>query len=316
MKYLIIGGTRIFGEPLIDLILTSNPSDKILATYRAGEKYFERDRLSWTELDVRDTNEMDKVVEMADADVIYHFATQDSVGYAWEHPVETVDINVVGTINLLNAVKKLPTAKTTRIVIGGSGEEYGRIAFSDLPMREDVRPNPVNIFGATKACQTMFARLYVQAYDMDIVILRTFNETSEKQDERFSISSFCRQFVAIERGQQKPVIYIGNVHNRRDFTDVYDLSKAFQLVGLKGKKGEIYNAARGKGISLKEIVEILEKLTGIQVELRMDNERVRPIDIPAAIANILKIERDTGWKASIPIEETLKRMLERWRGKL
>lgn len=314
MRYLIIGGTSVFGERLVDLLLAKENTDLVVATSLLGEDKYSRNKLIWKELDLRDVELTNRVVKESLADVIFDFATQNSVGYSWDHPTETVDINVVGTINLLNAVRDF--SEKSRLVIGGSGEEYGKLAFSELPVKEETNPNPNNIYGATKACQTMFAKLYHQAFGMDIVVLRTFYETSVDQDERFAISSFCKQFAEIEKGIKKPIIDAGNVCNIRDFTDVTDIVSAFDLVSQYGKSGEIYNAARGKAITLLDIIKILTDITGIETEIKMNSIRVRPMDSPAMVANVQKIKEDCGWTAKRPIEETIGGILEYWRQKV
>lgn len=310
MRYLIIGGTSVFGPGLIDRLLRKPETEAVIATKLPSEAGFDRDGLQWRDLDVRSETDVNQIVSSAKADVIFDFATQDSVGYAWKEPIETVDINVAGTINVLNAVRDF--SPETRLIIAGSGEEYGRMDFSDIPIREDINPQPNNIYGATKACQTMFAKLYYQAYDMDIIVIRTFYETSVLQDDRYAISSFCRQFAEIKAGLREAVLKTGNLNNIRDFTDVEDLVRAFYLVAEKGKSGEVYNAARGRATALLDIIGILEALTGIRVEIQADSSRFRPMDAPAVVADVRKIEADCGWKAEIPLEKTIEKMLVHW----
>jgi len=311
MKYLIIGGKSFLGEPLADRLLKKDNTEEIIATKLPREKAFERERMSWTDLDLRDYEETVRVVKEADADVIFDFATEDSVAYAWKNPKETVDINIIGTINLLNSLRELQ--KKPRLVIGGSGEEYGRVDFDCIPINENGVPKPVNIYGATKASQTMFAKLYARAYDMDIVVVRTFNYTASSQGDRFAVSNFCHQFVKIEKGEQNPVVHVGNINNRRDFTDVDDLVRAFEMIAEKGKTGEVYNAARGEATSLKEIIDMLQDITGIKVDIKMDRSKVRPIDPPVLCADISKIEQEIGWRAEISIEQILRNLLGYWR---
>lgn len=311
MRYLVIGGNSIFGTRLIDNLLAGKQTEFVTTTRLPDENEYQRERLEWEVLDLRDVEKTIEVVKNAGGDVIFDLATQDSVGFSWKQPTETVEINVVGTINLLNAVRDY--SPKSRLVIGGSGEEYGRIPFSNLPIAEETAPLPVNIYGATKASQTMFAQLYHRAFGLDIVVLRTFYETSVKQNERFAVSSFCKQFAEIEAGMREPVIYTGNLSNSRDFTDVEDLIKAFLLIAEKGKSGEVYNAARGQSTSLLDVIRILENLTGIQVDIRMVAERVRPIDAPSVVADVKKIREDTGWKAVIPVESTVEQLLNFWR---
>ena len=159
----------------------------------------------------------------------------------------------------------------------------------------------------------MFAKLYHRAYGIDVIVIRTFNETSPLQDERWAISSLCKQFVRIERGEQNHTIHVGNTNIIRDFTDVDDLVRAFELVAKTGKSGEVYNAARGSGMSVREIISCLEEITGIKVNIVTDKSKVRPIDTPSVIADVNKIKEDSGWKTEIDIKTTLEKMIEKWR---
>ena len=311
MRYLIIGGTSIFGEGLIDSLLSKDSTEKIIATKLASEKSIDRENLEWKDLDLRNAEETNMILEEAAADIIFDLAAQDSVGYSWKKPVDTVDVNVVGTINLLNALRD--KSPNSRLVIGGSGEEYGMLPFSELPVREDTITHPNNIYGATKASQTMFAKLYHDAFNLDIVILRVFYGISTKQGEKFAVSSFCKQFAEIEAGLKEPVIYVGNINNLRDFTDIDDIVEAYLSVAENGKSGEIYNAARGDKTSLLDVIYMLEELTDITVEIHAETERVRPMDSPAMIADTSRIKKDTGWEARTPIQETIEKMLDYWR---
>ncbi len=313
MRYLIIGGASVFARPLIERLISG--VNFIVATKMSDENSYMTDDIQWVDLDIRDYKAIVDVLQNYKSDVIFHLAQQDSVGYAWKNPNETVDVNVIGTINLLSAVRECCLEQSPRIVIGGSGEEYGAVPFSELPVPEDKRGKPANIFGATKACQTMLCKLYAKAYDMDIVILRTFNETSIEQGDSFSISNFCHQFALIEAGQMDQVIKVGNINNKRYFTDVRDLARAFELVAQKGESGEVYNAARNELLSLKDLIDILVDLTGIDVEIKMENSRVRPMDTLAIAGSSSKLN-NLGWEAEIGMRETLAELLKMWREKI
>ncbi len=315
MKYLIIGGTSVFVNPLQENLKKYVDTDQIVVTTRSEIKCTESDPLvNHLQINILDPIEVGQLVKEVHPDVIFDLETQDSVGYAWTYPNETVDLNIIGTINILNAVKELDYKP--RLIIGGSGEEYGDPGFDHLPLIEDETPRPVNLFGATKACQTMFAKLYHRAFGLDVIVLRTFNETSKEQDDKWAISSFARQFVKMERGEQEPILHVGNTNIIRDFTNVDDLAKAYIMVAEKGKNGEVYNAARGEGVSIKDVIEGLEDITGLTVSIRSDKSKVRPIDVPCIIADVKKIEQDTGWKAEVTLKDTLVELVEKWRREL
>ena len=314
MRYLIIGGTSVFAELLTDRLIKKGNTEKVVLTKLPDENGFFRDNIEWYDLDIRLGEDVNHVVAQAKADVIFDFEGQNSVGYSWREPIETVDINISGTINLLNAVRDF--SSHSRLIVGGSGEEYGGTDFSAIPLREESTPHPNNIYGATKACQTMFAKLYHQAFGLDIIVVRAFYEISVLQDEKFAIPSFCRQFSEMAAGKRDTVIYAGNLNNSRDFTDVRDLVRAFEAVAEKGRSGEVYNAARGEATTLLHIVRILEGLTGIHVTIKADADRFRPMDAPAVAADVSKIEKDCGWKAEIPLEDTIEKLLDYWKKKV
>jgi GDP-4-dehydro-6-deoxy-D-mannose reductase len=311
MKYLVVGGLEVFSEALIECLLKKSDTELVAVTKDEDERQYEKNRLKWYDLNLNNLEDVAGVLNDVRPDVIYYLNVQDSVGQAWKNPNETVNINIIQTINVLNAVKDLDYKP--RLIIAGSGEEYGDLGFDHLPLKENETPHPVNIFGATKACQTMFAKLYHRAYAMDVIVLRTFNETSPKQDDRWAISSFCKQFVKMERGEQPRIIHVGDTNIVRDFTDVDDLVRAFDLVTQKGKSGEVYNAARGEGVSITEIISLLEEITGIEVEVCTDKSKVRPVDIPGSIADVRKIKADTGWEATVDIRTTLEKLIIKWK---
>lgn len=311
MNYLIVGGTSLFGSRMTEHLQSTDPSAHITATKLPTEAEPDLPNVRWADVDVMDTLSIVNVLQESRPNVIFNFAVQNSVGYAWTNPGATVDVNVIGALNLLDAVRQLDYQPT--VVLAGSGEEYGRMPFDRLPQSEDVRPNPGNIFAASKVCQAMMARIYCRAYGMRIIVLRTFNEIGPGQSGRFVVSNFCRQFAMIEAGKAEPVLHTGNINIERDFTDVRDLVRAFALVAAQGRPGEIYNAGRGAAVSIRRVLEILQELTGLHVEIRTAAERIRPIDTPKFEADVHKIFADTGWKAEIPLEQTVADMLAYWR---
>lgn len=314
MRSLIIGGTSLFGSRLAAYLQQQDPDARITATKLPTEAMPEVQGVQWADVDVLDTLSIVAVLKKAQPQVVYNFAVQNSVGYAWVNPGATVDVNVTGALNLLDAVRQLDYKPT--VVLAGSGEEYGRMSFDKLPQAEDAHPYPGNIFAASKVCQTMMAKIYRRAYGMELIVLRTFNEIGPGQSGRFAVSNFCRQFALIEAGKAERVLHTGNVNIERDFTDVRDLVRAFALVAEKGRPGEVYNAGRGHAVAIRDVLEMLQKLTGIPVELRADAERIRPIDTPKFEADVTKIFTDTGWKAEIPLEKTVEDMLNYWRKKV
>ena len=241
-------------------------------------------------------------------DYIFHLAAQSSVGIAWKNPTLTIDINIKGSVNVMDAVREL--YYKPRILLIGSGEEYGYIQEGEIPIREENRLRPGNIYAATKACQNMIGSIYAQAYDMEIMMVRAFNHIGPEQSPTFVVSDFCRQVAEIEKGQREPVIYVGNLNAQRDFTDVVE---AYSLLAEYGLPGETYNVGRGKAVSIEEILEMVISLSDEEIKVEIDRNKLRPVDVPVIEADISKINRLTGWKPRIPLAQTVKETLDYWR---
>lgn len=244
-------------------------------------------------------------------DYIFHLAAQSSVGIAWKNPTLTIDINIKGSVNVMDAVREL--YYKPRILLIGSGEEYGYIQEGEIPIREENRLRPGNIYAATKACQNMIGSIYAQAYDMEIMMVRAFNHIGPEQSPTFVVSDFCRQVAEIEKGQREPVIYVGNLNAQRDFTDVRDVVEAYSLLAEYGLPGETYNVGRGKAVSIEEILEMVISLSDEEIKVEIDRNKLRPVDVPVIEADISKINRLTGWKPKIPLAQTVKETLDYWR---
>ena len=244
-------------------------------------------------------------------DYIFHLAAQSSVGIAWKNPTLTIDINIKGSVNVMDAVREL--YYKPRILLIGSGEEYGYIQEGEIPIGEENRLRPGNIYAATKACQNMIGSIYAQAYDMEIMMVRAFNHIGPEQSPTFVVSDFCRQVAEIEKGQREPVIYVGNLNAQRDFTDVRDVVEAYSLLAEYGLPGETYNVGRGKAVSIEEILEMVISLSDEEIKVEIDRNKLRPVDVPVIEADISKINRLTGWKPKIPLAQTVKETLDYWR---
>lgn len=316
-KSLIIGGTSLFGRYLIPRLIRRG--EDVTATYLKKTdienddlvKYAGSEKCTeWVEMDVLDKEGIISVLKSYMPDVIYDLAVQNSVGYAWKEPAETVDINVIGALNLFDAVRSIDGYKP-RIIMAGSGEEYGRNDFDRIPMSEELQPRPNNIFASTKVCQALLANIYHRAYGLDVITLRTFNEIGPGMSKRFSVSNFCMQFArAAKEGRKKFKLHVGNINIERDYTDVRDLTQAFIEIADKGKGGEIYNAGRGNAVSVRNVIEMLEEISGVKADIIVDPSRMRPIDTPKFESDNSKIEKDTGWRAVYSLRDTIKDMYD------
>ena len=262
-----------------------------------------------------DKDSITAVVNSIMPDIIYHLAAQSSVAVSWKKPQLTAEVNVIGTINLLESLIEAEK-KDIRTVLVGSGEEYGFIRQGACPLSEEEVLNPGNIYAATKACQGMLGEIYARAYKMDIVMVRAFNHSGPEQADIFVISDFCKQAAEIEKGMREPVISVGNLEAMRDFTDVRDVVRAYRLLGEKGRSGRVYNVGRGKAVKIQYILDTVLESAETAIEVKRDPNRMRASDIPVIEPDVSKIYADTGWKAEISMEQTIKDTLNYWRSKL
>ena len=311
MKALIIGAAGFAGGYLIRELVSAGW--EVHASCLANEEI--KEDCTVHALDIMDKGQILSVVNSVMPDVIYHLAAQSSVAVSWKKPQLTAEVNVIGTINVLEALREAEK-KDIRIVLTGSGEEYGYIREGACPLSEDEVLRPGNIYAATKACQGMIGEIYAKAYKMDIVMVRAFNHSGPEQADIFVISNFCKQAAEIEIGLKEPVIHVGNLEAMRDFTDVRDVVRAYRLLGEKGKSGQTYNVGRGKAVKISRILEMILEMAEMNIEVRSDPDRMRASDIPIIEPDVSKIYADTGWKAEISMEQTIRDTLNSWRTKL
>lgn len=308
MKALIIGGGGFAGGYLINEL--SGNGWEVHATCLEGEKI--NGNCSVSILNIMDTNSISDVIRDTAPDVIFHLAAQSSVALSWKKPQLTAEVNVIGAVNVLEAVRNCEK-KDMRIIMIGSGEEYGFIRKDACPLKESEALRPGNIYAATKACQEMIGQIYARAYGLDIILVRAFNHSGPGQESIFVISDFCRQIAEIERGERSPEICVGNLEAMRDFTDVRDIVRGYRLLALKGISGKVYNIGRGKAVKISSILETALKLSTASITIKQDNSRMRASDIPIIEPDISEISGDTGWSAAISVEQTIEDTLNFWR---
>lgn len=316
MTALIIGAAGFVG-PYLSSACQRNLNCHVIATKMKGEHLTlptdNNHTVCITDLDIMDNAAVFELLKQYCPDYIFHLAAQSSVAYSWRNPGLTVDVNIKGALNVLEAIRKMEN--TPRTLIIGSGEEYGRINKVDIPIKETQCLRPGNIYAATKACQNMISTIYAKAYGLNVVMTRSFNHIGPNQAPIFVVSDFCYQVSKIEKGEQEPVIRVGNLSAKRDFTDVRDVVNAYTSLIRKGIAGETYNIGSGKAMSIKEILSLILAQSKVDIDVEVDKGKLRPIDVPIIEADNEKIVRVTAWKPKISITETIRDMLTYWRAK-
>lgn len=270
-----------------------------------------KDAIQIHNLDIMDKEAIVSLLFEVRPDYIFHLAAQSSVGLAWKNPGLTIDVNIKGSVNVMDAIREL--YYKPRVLLIGSGEEYGHIKAGETPIGEANMVRPGNIYAATKACQNMIGNIYARAYDMEVVMVRAFNHIGPTQAPMFVVADFCKQVAEIELGMREPVMYVGNLEAKRDFTDVRDVVRAYALLAEQGIAGETYNVGSGHAISIREILDRIIAMSGSDIAVEIDANKLRPVDVPIIEADISKIKDLTGWMPEISLEQTIRETLDYWR---
>ncbi|MBR6419107.1 MAG: GDP-mannose 4,6-dehydratase [Oscillospiraceae bacterium] len=312
MKTLVIGAAGFVGGHLIDA-LSQEHAAEIFATKLPAET-LSRDDCTVCDLDICDADAVLACMQTVQPDRIVHLAAQSSVALSWKNPGLTANVNIMGTLHVLDAMRQaVPGA---RLLLVGSGEEYGAVKPEQCPVSEAAALSPANMYAATKVCTEELARFYARSYALHIVMTRSFNHFGPGQSETFVLADFCRQASAIALGIQAPVIRTGNLSAKRDFTDVRDIVRAYLLLLEQGTPGEVYNVGSGKARAVAELLEMIRAQAETAFTVETDPARFRPVDVPLIEPDITKLMRDTGWQPRIPTEQTIADTLAFWRGKL
>lgn len=260
--------------------------------------------------DLTDYRSVRDALESAQPGCVFHLAGQSSAGLSWSNPQMTFDVNVTGSLNLLEAVREADAS--IPILMIGSSDEYGKVGEKDCPLKETFVPRPANPYAISKLAQEELCKLYVEAYGMHIVMTRSFNHTGPRQKKGFVIPDFCSRIVEMEQ-TGRHIMNVGNLSAKRDFSDVRDIVRAYRLLMERGSAGEIYNVGSGKAYQIRELLEMLVDMSGVEIEIYQDPEKMRPIDLPLIQSDIGKLAERTGYEPEYDIRQTLEGTLHYWR---
>jgi GDP-4-dehydro-6-deoxy-D-mannose reductase len=307
---LVTGGTGFAGSHLLDLLVQVQPESELHATsFRGKNDGTLPSSITIHPLDMSDAEAVNTLIKELQPTQIYHLASFAAVHGSHSNPAAVLQNNITLQVNLLEAVRNY--SPKSRVMVTGSGEEYGQVEPQQVPVNENVPLTPVNPYAVSKVAQDLLAQAYYLSYGLDIVRVRPFNHTGERQTADFVVPSFAKQIVCIERGEQTD-IKVGNLDAVRDFTDVKDMVKAYAVVMEKGVAGAVYNIGSGKEVKIQDILDQLRALSTTDIKVVVDQTRIRPLDVPRMIADNGKI-KELGWEPTIPLTETLQRVLAYWR---
>ncbi len=316
MKALITGITGFTGSHLAEHLIGKNAD--VTGTFRGRWRHNIlpadiKDKVQLLECDLSDPNSVFHTIEEAQADVIYHLAAQTFVPTSWRAPQETMYSNVIGTLNILEAVRKCGTDPV--ILITGSSEEYGLVYPEETPIKETNPLRPLSPYAVSKVAQDLMGFQYHKSYGMKIIRTRSFNIVGPRSGDKIVAASFAKQVAQIEKGAE-PVIYTGNLDAIRDFNDVRDIARAYEVAVHRCKAGEVYNISSQKGWTIRQVLEALLSMTDAKINVRQDEKRMRPSDVPILIGDSAKFRQETGWKPLVSFEQSMKDVLDYWRSQI
>lgn len=313
MRVLITGITGFVGSHLAEYVLERGVVvyGSIRWRSKTDNIVHIKDRLNLIDCDLRDPASVCNLVAESKPDFIFHLAAQSFVPTSWRAPSETLGTNILCQVNLLEAVRS--STCNPMIQIAGSSEEYGFVEAHELPVRESNPLRPLSPYAVSKVAQDLLGYQYFKSYGMKIIRTRAFNHTGPRRGEVFATSNFAKQIAAIEAGKREPVIRVGNLDAKRDFSDVRDIVRGYWLALEKGEVGEVYNLASGKMWSIREVLELLLSMSTEKIRVEVDPDRLRPSDVPGLCGDSRKFQNEVGWQAEFPLEKTLKDLLDYWR---
>jgi GDP-4-dehydro-6-deoxy-D-mannose reductase len=289
-KYLIEKGYDVYGTVIEDNI--------------------QMDDIKIYKMNLLDKEEVAETIRKIKPDQVYHLAGQSAVGLSWNNPTLTININVNGTINLLDSIRE--ENLDVKVLIIGSSDQYGPIKPENCPINEEHELNPSSPYAISKVTQENVAKLYVKAYGMKIIMVRAFNHIGPMQSKNFVVSDFASRIVDIEFGKQS-IMKVGNLEAYRDFTDVRDIVRGYNMLMERAHIGEIYNIGSGKAIKIQDVLDTLISLSKKYIKVEIDKDKLRPSDVPIVECDNSKIKSHIGWQPQLDIRETLKDTLDYWR---
>ena len=267
-----------------------------------------------TEIDLRDARQWRDWLGEVRPEAVIHLGGQSNVVDAFADPRATLEVNTLGTLNLLLGLRAAGFAG--RMLFVSSGDVYGLVDDDCLPVRETMPPRPRNPYAVSKVAAEALCYQWTQSEGMAIVIARPFNHIGPGQDERFAVASYARQIAAVKLGLQEPVLEVGDTEVTRDFTDVEDIVRAYLALLAHGDVGATYNIGSDREVRLGEILDTLCRLAGTAPRITRDARRMRPTEQRRMRASTQRLRERTGWVPRVPLETSLARILTYWERRL
>jgi GDP-4-dehydro-6-deoxy-D-mannose reductase len=312
LKALITGISGFVGSHLAEYLLTHTDwqvAGTVFGPY--GSITDLRDRLELYPAELSHLDVMLFILEQTRPDAIFHLAAQPLVSASYRDPWGTLEPNIRMQLNVLEGVARFNP--DCRVLVVGSSEEYGRISPSDLPIDEDTPLRPTSPYALSKVTQDLMGLQYHLSHGLHVIRVRPFNHIGPRQRPGFVAPDFASQIAAIEAGHRPPVLEVGNLEARRDFSDVRDVVRAYVMLLTHGEPGAVYNVGSGASHSIHELLDTLLAMSQVSIEVRPDPARMRPSEVPEMIGDVSRLQAQTGWRPEIPFEQSLSDILDYWR---
>lgn len=314
MRLLITGITGFVGSHMAEFALAHGAEVSGSMRWRSKTENIDhlRARITLVECDLRDLSSVRNLLEITEPTHVVHLAAQSFVAASWKAPAETLTTNIISQVNLLEAMRGLRISP--RFLAVGSSEEYGLVHPDELPIKETNPLRPLSPYAVSKVTQDMMGYQYFKSYGLPIVRTRAFNHEGPRRGDVFVTSNFARQIVEIEAGIREPVIFVGDLKPKRDYSDVRDIVRGYWALLERGEPGEVYNLCSGKSWPIQHVLDFLLGQSLVKgIAVKIDPARLRPSDVMELEGDPGKIQRALGWKVEIPFEQTLTELLDYWR---
>lgn len=314
-KVFITGITGFAGNQLARHLLKKGPYT-ISGTYYSEESLQVvsdiRNEINCIKVDLTDAEKTEQIIADQKPDIIFHLAALAASGESFKNPLMTITRNVAMEVNVLEAVRKYELLHT-KILIVSSADVYGIVQAQDLPIDENTKFCPTNPYAVSKITQDFLGLQYMISHNLQIVRVRPFNHIGPGQSPNFVVSSFAKQIAEIEKSKREPILYVGNIETKRDFTDVRDMVEAYALILKHGKIGDVYNIGSGVAYKIGDILDMLLQFSSTQINVKIDGRLLRPSDTPELVCDNKKLLSVISWKPKYAIKETLESILDYWR---
>ncbi|MCL5951639.1 MAG: GDP-mannose 4,6-dehydratase [Chloroflexi bacterium] len=315
LRALITGINGFAGSHLADFLLTQRDLQVFGGVYGDCDNIVHLEgRATFIAGDLRDPHFADSLIEQVRPDRIFHLAGQAFPPASWQDPWATLEVNLRAQVNLFESIAR--SDSRPRVLVIGSMEEYGRVDENSLPLTEETPFHPDSPYGVSKVAQDLLGLQYFLSRHLPVVRVRPSNHIGPRQSDQFVTSNFARQIAEIEAGRRQPVIRVGNLSAARDFTDVRDMMRAYWLALDRGIPGEVYNIGSGHARPIREVLERMLVESSVPIQIEQDPARLRPSDTPVLYCSAAKLQAQTGWQPTIPLETSLRDILDYWRAKI